>query len=391
MATNEFERDLDDQAGLKRPGRIDLRVFQNIGDAGDGHPGVQRCFRNYLHEGGMEKDLDLVGYSIKGTSVDINNAEMQQLSNIGAATISVTQWGYVGNMDQEIHKGHSPEFAGMTINGNITITGTVDTVDVGDLKTAFDALDYYTQAQVDAAVATKDSKEVSHAYVEATALVMENDITFNVGQLFDTKDVSGLCTQQEAHDFVEANALTLTEDLTMSGNNIIMAGAETVDGVDISVHAHSGAGHGGTVNHVNLSNKGSNTHANIDTHIDNSTIHISYPIKVNSADAKSTNTGSYTKLKETKIFSHETSITFYWEMSAASGGTAYSKLYKNGSPVGVEKSTSNDPYEAFSDTITVALNDLIQIYGYNNPGGGDNYFNVRNFYFNWKGGLFSDP
>ena len=46
--TNEFERDLEDQAGLKRPGRIDLRVFQNTPDAGDGHPGLQRCLRNWF-------------------------------------------------------------------------------------------------------------------------------------------------------------------------------------------------------------------------------------------------------------------------------------------------------------------------------------------------------
>ena len=70
--------------------------------------------------------------------------------------------------------------------------------------------DYYTQAQVDTAVATKDTKEEAHAYVEATAL-------------------------------------TLTEDLTMSGNNIVMAGAETVDTVNLSVfkatydaHKHDG-------------------------------------------------------------------------------------------------------------------------------------------------------
>jgi len=65
MVTNEFERDLNDQSGLKRPGRVDFRVFQNTPDAGDGHPGLQRCFRNYLHEGGMEKDLDMNNKAIK--------------------------------------------------------------------------------------------------------------------------------------------------------------------------------------------------------------------------------------------------------------------------------------------------------------------------------------
>jgi len=136
--TNEFERDLNDQSGLKRPGRVDLRVFQNTPDAGDGHPGLQKCFRNYLHEGGMEKDLDLVGYGIKGDSVDINNVELQQLSNIGGTTISGAQWVFVGEADQTVKQADSPTFGGLTVNGNITIIGTIDGVDVGDLKTAFD-------------------------------------------------------------------------------------------------------------------------------------------------------------------------------------------------------------------------------------------------------------
>lgn len=41
-------------------------------------------------------DINLAARSILGTSVDIDNAEMQQLSNIGAATISSDQWGYLG-------------------------------------------------------------------------------------------------------------------------------------------------------------------------------------------------------------------------------------------------------------------------------------------------------
>jgi len=155
MTTNEFERDLDDQAGLKRPGRIDMRVFQNTPDAGDGHPGVQRCFRNYLHEGGMGKDLQLVGFGIKGTSVNINNVELQQLSNIGASvitvsiwsqidnieatTISPAQWVYVGGADQSVKQADSPTFGGLTVNGNITVSGNVDSVDISGLKTAYDA------------------------------------------------------------------------------------------------------------------------------------------------------------------------------------------------------------------------------------------------------------
>jgi microcystin-dependent protein len=58
--------------------------------------------------------------------------------------------------------------------------------------------------------------------------------------------------------------------LTINGN-IIVTG--TVDGLDLQSHNHSGANQGGTVNHVDLVNIGSNSHVQIDTHIADGTIH----------------------------------------------------------------------------------------------------------------------
>jgi len=104
----------------------------------------------------------------------------------------------VAAADDYLKNDANDETSGDLTVANLITAGLVDTVDVSALKTAFDALDYYTQAQVDAAVATKDTKEEAHAYVEA-------------------------------------NALTLTEDLTMgAGKDIDLAAGRTVDGVDVS-------------------------------------------------------------------------------------------------------------------------------------------------------------
>ena len=61
-----------------------------------------------------------------------------------------------------------------------------------------------------------------------------------------------------------------TGDFSLTGN-ITVDG--TVDGVDVSDHDHSGAGQGGTIDHVNLTSIGTYTHASIDSHIDDATLH----------------------------------------------------------------------------------------------------------------------
>ena len=62
-------------------------------------------------------NLGLAANSITGTSVDINNSELQQLSAIGAVTIDVTQWGYLGASDQGFATGLSPTYVTAKFSG----------------------------------------------------------------------------------------------------------------------------------------------------------------------------------------------------------------------------------------------------------------------------------
>jgi len=48
MTSNKYERDFTAQGNLKRPGRIDLRIFQNVPNAGDGFGGIQYMLQGII-------------------------------------------------------------------------------------------------------------------------------------------------------------------------------------------------------------------------------------------------------------------------------------------------------------------------------------------------------
>lgn len=93
---------------------------------------------------------------------------------------------------------------------------------------------------------------------------------------------------------------------------------------------------------------------------------------------RTTDQATYTKIKEIELGGDLQGVRVTWDLKRGAGGNAYSKVYKNGSPVGVEKSTANAAYVGESDDLTGFVNgDLLQIYAYNSLGGA-NLTYVRN-------------
>jgi len=118
--TNDFERDLNAQIGLHRSGRVDMIVFQNIADAGDGHPGMQRCFRNYMHEGGMEKDLDINNYKIINLAEPTLASDGARKSNVDAVQTDLDNHkASTGEshtyINQDVQTTASPTFVKVTL------------------------------------------------------------------------------------------------------------------------------------------------------------------------------------------------------------------------------------------------------------------------------------
>jgi hypothetical protein len=59
---------------------------------------------------------------------DLSDVEIQQLQNIGTETISSSQWGYLGSLDQALATDDSPEFDALTVTsiGGITEGNLLD-------------------------------------------------------------------------------------------------------------------------------------------------------------------------------------------------------------------------------------------------------------------------
>lgn len=101
MTTDEYERDFESPLLRQRfPGRFDPRLLNNVSDAGDGSPGLQKAFRNYLHEGGMEKDLDVNSFDIKNViDININGEIVFPSATIHSSGTEIHMHPNIGNAD----------------------------------------------------------------------------------------------------------------------------------------------------------------------------------------------------------------------------------------------------------------------------------------------------
>jgi len=77
---------------------------------------------------------------------------------------------------------------------------------------------------------------------------------------------------------------------------------------------------------------------------------------------RSTVSSTYNKIKEITLLGSGT-LTFKWSHKCNHGGSAYTRIYRNGGAVGTQKSTGESTYQAVEDTVAGWSNgDLIQLY-----------------------------
>jgi len=137
----------------------------------------------------VNDNLNLVANSIVGTSVDISNAELQQLSNIGGAAISSAEWGYVATM-QDVATTASPSFVRVT---STQTTGTAPFTVASTTKVTNLNADAVDGVQVDSLTNARlirynsTGTKLENATVTETAGALGGITTINMsGQLTST-------------------------------------------------------------------------------------------------------------------------------------------------------------------------------------------------------------
>jgi len=65
---------------------------------------------------------------------NLTAAEGEQLEAIGTTTISATQWGYVGALDQAVQTDSDVQFNDLTVDGNLVVAGTASFENVENLN-----------------------------------------------------------------------------------------------------------------------------------------------------------------------------------------------------------------------------------------------------------------
>ena len=115
---------------------------------------------------------------------DLSNGEVNQLKNINTSTISSTQWGYLGALNQNLATTNNVQFNNLVVAGDLTVQGTETTLNTANLLIE-DKLISVASGSVDSAAANGGGLHISGADVSMTWDNANDRFSFNTGSHFD--------------------------------------------------------------------------------------------------------------------------------------------------------------------------------------------------------------
>ena len=135
--------------------------------------------------------------------VAVTTSEYQQLQNIDTVTISNTQWGYLGELDQSLTQASSPTFSGLTVDG-LVVEDEIRTLQS-------DVIENHLEIE-----SLQDNKvEVGFLFPDGDgqALGTGDNATFNTVTLGEQADSANEAVRAD-RDIIAGNGVTGGGDLT---------------------------------------------------------------------------------------------------------------------------------------------------------------------------------
>jgi len=177
-------------------------------------------------------DIAALKTDVDGFPDELKNlltAEIQQLENIDTVTISNTQWGYLGELDQSLTTTSAPTFAGATFTAFPTTPASAPATDyeVANKKYVDDSIAgggisnayaYMTDGANTASSSGSDTFRFRSANSILSVLVTDNDATYGDNALFTVNqaniDHNSISNTHNLTTDIDHNSLTNTHNLT---------------------------------------------------------------------------------------------------------------------------------------------------------------------------------
>lgn len=195
---------------------------------------------------GIKQKLDLDGLVSQSLLNDLTNDEVNQLKNIDTSTISTTQWGYVGDLNQSLTNTSDVTFNDITasnnvlIAGNLTVLGTATEIQTSDLyitdKVITIASGSQDGAQADGAGIEIDGTNASMLWEDSTdSFVFNQKVSSSIGFKGDGSEITNI--QHTNVDFggslIVSGASQVTESLDLryleiNGDSVV-SGSSQID------------------------------------------------------------------------------------------------------------------------------------------------------------------
>lgn len=199
--------------------------------------------------------------------VAVTSAEVTQIANIGSTTISGTQWGYLGALDQALGTANNVTFTDLSLDGNLSINtnkfvvtnatgntaiaGTLGVTGAATLSSTLDVTGALTvTADIDADDVTINdwgSISASLAAIESGAQALSLSDVVTVGSTTsDDITVRSIQIGTDAANEISTTSgnlvidsaggtVTVDDNLTVAGNLVVQGTTTTVDSTNVNI------------------------------------------------------------------------------------------------------------------------------------------------------------